>query len=132
MAKPRAIPAWPRALCEDWVAAYVGQLSLSAFRNEVDAGRIPAAVRLTAGRKAWLIEDLDGYLDRRRGGLSQSAREPSLAEMVAQWDDACAAFDVAGSKQTEAPRRARSGRPVPAARRGKASTGEAGILPGSR
>lgn len=76
-------------MCEDWAATYVGNLSISAFRTEVDAGRIPSAVWITPGRKAWLIEDLDRYLDGKRGKPSDPQREPSLAEMTAEWDVAC-------------------------------------------
>jgi hypothetical protein len=36
-----------------------------------------------------LIEDLDGHLDRKRGKHSDPNREPSLAEMEAEWDMAC-------------------------------------------
>ncbi|NKE43421.1 hypothetical protein HB662_01430 [Roseomonas frigidaquae] len=58
-----ALPGWPRALREEWAAAYVG-LSPSTFRQAV----VPAvqAVRLTAGRVAWLREDLDAWLEGRR------------------------------------------------------------------
>lgn len=88
MPKPRAIPAWPRALCEGWAAVYVGQLSVSAFRTEVGAGRIPAAVQITSGRKAWLIEDLDAYLDGKAG--KRSAPADALPDnLVAEWDMAC-------------------------------------------
>jgi predicted DNA-binding transcriptional regulator AlpA len=87
--KPRTIPGWPRALCEDWAAAYVGQLSVSAFRAEVKAGRIPKAVQLTAGRLAWLLDDLDAYLDGKRGRPSDPAREASLEHLAAEWDLAC-------------------------------------------
>jgi hypothetical protein len=89
MPKPRTIPGWPRALCEDWAAVYVGQLSVSAFRTEVGAGRIPAAVQITSGRKAWLIEDLDAYLDGKRGRPSDPARKPSMDNLAAEWDAAC-------------------------------------------
>jgi hypothetical protein len=88
MPKPRNIPDWPRALCEDWAAACVGQLSVSAFRTEVGAGRMPAAVQITSGRKAWLIEDLDAYLDGEAG--KRSAPADTLPDnLVAEWDMAC-------------------------------------------
>jgi hypothetical protein len=90
VAKSRGIPGWPRALCEDWAAAYVGQLSPGTFRIEVDAGRIPAAGQLTAQRKAWLIEDLDAYLDRRSGKRPKPAHELPPEILVDEWDRACA------------------------------------------
>jgi predicted DNA-binding transcriptional regulator AlpA len=60
-----ARPAWtPRALQEREAAYYVG-LSTTTFRQAV----VPAcpAIRLTTGRVAWLREDLDAWLDARRG-----------------------------------------------------------------
>ena len=89
MAKYSGIPGWPRALSEDLAAAYVGQLSIGTFRAEVDAGRIPAAVQLTSGRKAWLIEDLDAYLDGKAGKRSDPADERCRTSLVAEWDMAC-------------------------------------------
>ena len=89
MAKYSGIPGWPRALSENLAAAYVGQLSNGTFRAEVEAGRIPAAVQLTAGRKAWLIEDLDAYPDGKAGKRSDRAREVLPESLVAEWDMAC-------------------------------------------
>jgi len=60
-------PSWvPRALREE-DAAYYLSLSPSTFRSEVAVGRIPAPIRLTVGRQAWLRDDLDAYLDRLSG-----------------------------------------------------------------
>jgi hypothetical protein len=89
MAKPRELPGWPPAMCEEWAAAYVGQLSVSAFRTEVKAGRIAAAVQLTAGRKAWLREDLDAYLDAKRSKQSDRPHESSPEHLATEWDIAC-------------------------------------------
>jgi hypothetical protein len=58
-------------------------------RAEVEAGRISAAVQLTAGRKAWLIEDLDAYLDGKAGKRSDRGRELLPESLVAEWDMAC-------------------------------------------
>jgi hypothetical protein len=89
VAKYSGIPGWPRALSENLAAVYVGQLSNGTFRAEVDAGRIPAAVQLTAGRKAWLIEDLDAYLDGKARKRSDHARKVPPESLVAEWDMAC-------------------------------------------
>lgn len=53
----------PRALKADDAAYYVG-LSVTTFHQQV-APDVPA-VQLTPGRKAWLREDLDAWLDGRR------------------------------------------------------------------
>ena len=63
---PQALPGWPRALKLELDTAYCG-LSRNTFLREVDAGRAPAARRLTAGRKVWLREELDAWLDRAAG-----------------------------------------------------------------
>lgn len=57
------LPFTPRAMRADLAALYVG-LSPSTFRQVV-APVVPA-IRLTAGRVAWLREDLDAWLDRRK------------------------------------------------------------------
>lgn len=75
-------------MCEEWAAAYVGQLSVSIFRTEVAAGRIPAAIWVTPGRKAWLKEDLDRYIDVKSGKSFDDPHEPSLDDLAAEWDRA--------------------------------------------
>jgi hypothetical protein len=59
-------PDWPRGMSEGLAAAYVG-ISVSSLRTEVLAGRAPAAVWITKGRKIWLREDLDAWLNRAAG-----------------------------------------------------------------
>ena len=54
--------AWPRGMRAGVAAAYVG-LSLSTFLREVEEGRAPAPGAITAGRKIWLRDHLDAYLD---------------------------------------------------------------------
>lgn len=61
----------PRALKAELAAYYVG-LSLTTF-HQVVAPAVPA-VQLTPGRKAWLREDLDAWLDSRRGTPVDGAR----------------------------------------------------------
>lgn len=48
-------------------AAYYVSLSVATLRTEVEAGRAPKPFWLTAGRKAYLRDDLDAYLDRLAG-----------------------------------------------------------------
>jgi predicted DNA-binding transcriptional regulator AlpA len=63
--RPR--PNWPpRALSEPDAAYYVS-LSITSLRTEVEAGRAPKPFWLTAGRKAWLRDDLDAYLEHLAG-----------------------------------------------------------------
>ena len=57
---------WPRGMRVTVAAAYIG-LSVAILEREVKAGRLPSAVQLTEGRKVWLKEDLDAWLDRRAG-----------------------------------------------------------------
>ncbi|MBV8523647.1 MAG: helix-turn-helix domain-containing protein [Acetobacteraceae bacterium] len=72
----RALPGWPRGLCEELAAAYVG-LSVTTIRAERAAGRFPAPIPLTRGRIVWLKEDLDRYLDEKAGRVvcSMDGRE---------------------------------------------------------
>jgi hypothetical protein len=67
MARP--LPDWPRGLREELAAEYVG-LSVSSFRTLV-ANEV-AAVRLSRGRKVWLREALDAWLDARAGNVAGS------------------------------------------------------------
>lgn len=66
-------PAWPRALSADLAASYVS-LGQSTWLREVKQGRAPAPVQITPGRRVWLREDLDAWLDRR------SARDAASPE----------------------------------------------------
>jgi predicted DNA-binding transcriptional regulator AlpA len=70
--RARLLPDWPRAMNEESAAAYVS-LSLSSFRTEVSKGRIPKPIKLTLKRKAWLRDDLDGWLDGLAGKIAASA-----------------------------------------------------------
>ncbi len=63
--------------------------SPSASRTEVGAGRMPAAVKIMSGREVWLIEDLDAYLDGKRGRPSDPARKSSIDNLTAEWDVVC-------------------------------------------
>ena len=75
---PITNPSWPRILSERapaWVprglpalaAAYYIGFSVTSFRAYV-APAVPA-VRISPGRLVWLREDLDRWLDGRRGTL---------------------------------------------------------------
>lgn len=74
---------------EELAAEYVG-LSASTFRTEVAAGRAPAAVWLTAGRKIWLRDALDHWLDAKAGVANDHHPTMSPHEaLVNEWDMAC-------------------------------------------
>ena len=69
--RPRVLgehaPAWvPRGLPAPAAAYYIG-FSVTSFRAHV-APVVPA-VRISPGRLVWLREDLDRWLDGRRGSL---------------------------------------------------------------
>ncbi len=68
------LPGWPRGLREELAAAYIG-LSVTAFRTEVASKRAPQPFWLTRGRKAWLKDALDEYLDRLAGRTSPAAQD---------------------------------------------------------
>lgn len=68
--------AWPRGMRLQVAAAYVG-LSETAFER---AAGLPAPVWLTEGRKIWLREDLDGWLDVRAGRA-----QPSIKSHQDEW-----------------------------------------------
>lgn len=61
-----SLPGWPRALHVDLAAAYVS-LSPASFLASVKKNDAPQPISVSAGRKAWLIEDLDGWLDAKAG-----------------------------------------------------------------
>jgi hypothetical protein len=62
--KPSELPNWPRWLTEPLAAAYVG-VSVSLFREEVEAGKWPKAIRRGAkgGLLTWDREALDRASD---------------------------------------------------------------------
>ncbi len=67
----RRLPDWPRAMGEDLAAAYVA-LSPATLRRRVQANDAPTPIQLTEGRRVWLREDLDAWLDRKAGRVSAS------------------------------------------------------------
>lgn len=75
MAMKPKLPEWPRGLNVDYAAAYVG-LSRSTWESLVRHGTAPSAIRLTVGRRVWLREDLDGWLDKQAGRSNDNA-EPN-------------------------------------------------------
>ena len=76
-----ALPGWPRGLREDLAAAYVG-LGATSFREAMEADGVQP-VWVTRGRRVWLREDLDRWLEVRAGRAvavaGPAARNP--------WDD---------------------------------------------
>jgi hypothetical protein len=66
------LPYWPRGLSDQLAASYVG-LGVTTFREAMAEAGV-TAVWLTRGRRVWLREDLDRWLDGRAG------RVPALQE----------------------------------------------------
>ena len=56
---------WPRGMSAAMAASYLG-ITLTQFRREVAAGRMPVPVTL-ARQEVWLREDLDDLLDNLAG-----------------------------------------------------------------
>ncbi|MBB4267692.1 helix-turn-helix transcriptional regulator [Roseospira visakhapatnamensis] len=71
---PHELPDWPRSMGLELAAAYVG-LSPSKFWGEVNkqGSTAPQPIALTAGRRVWLKEDLDAWLDRAAGRVHDEA-----------------------------------------------------------
>ena len=68
----RRVPeAWPRCMRKEVAAAYAG-LGESTFTTEVNAGRLPKPVPITAGVDVWYREDLDAAIDLIRGAAAAS------------------------------------------------------------
>lgn len=65
------LEAWPRGMRDEVAARYVG-LGLTTFLREVDKGEAPQPEWLTTGRKVWLKDQLDAWLDRKFGIESDS------------------------------------------------------------
>lgn len=73
--------AWPRGMRSEVAASYVG-LSEGVFLREVSLGNIPKATWLTDGRKVWLREGLDAYLDRKAGIKQDTVSNDQWAERL--------------------------------------------------
>ena len=69
------MPNWLRGMKVEIAAAYIG-LSISTFLSLVAGGRAPWPTWITPGRKIWLREDLDLWLDRMRGDKETAKVEP--------------------------------------------------------
>ncbi len=73
------LPDWPRGLREDLAAAYIG-VSVGTLRDGAKTGNMPAPMRITPGRKVWLRDVLDKWLDQKTGtDGTYGSRNP--------WDD---------------------------------------------
>lgn len=59
--RAKHMPDWPRAMDAELAAAYCS-ISTNTLRNEG-----PAAVTIGKGRKVWLRDQLDAWLDRLAG-----------------------------------------------------------------
>lgn len=77
--------AWPRGMRDEIAAAYVG-LSLTTFLREVAAGKAPRPTWITKGRKIWLKEKLDAWLDEKDGRPSTSVDGEDWMEAVGNED----------------------------------------------
>lgn len=69
------LPGWPRGLSAELAAAYVG-LSPTTIRSLEAAGDFPSPTWLTAGRRVWLRESLDAWLDRKAGYAAAARYTP--------------------------------------------------------
>jgi predicted DNA-binding transcriptional regulator AlpA len=76
------LPGWPRALRREWAAAYVG-LGTSTFDQGVEDGDLPKPIPTIGTVKAWLLDDLDAWLDRKRAEREAAAR----GDDANPWDD---------------------------------------------
>ena len=77
-----AIPYWPRGMSDALAAAYVG-LSKSGFLSDPT---IPGPVWIKKGRRVWLREDLDAWLDGKAGkGQAGDQSSASLSEALKEW-----------------------------------------------
>jgi predicted DNA-binding transcriptional regulator AlpA len=83
----RPLPGWPRGLRVDLAAEYLG-ISQSLFLSQVAAGRAPEPVQISAGRKIWLRDHLDAYLDRLAGMTPLTSSHDLEAEEVREWERA--------------------------------------------
>ncbi len=74
--------AWARGMKQEVAASYVG-LSPSGFLRAVSVGMLPQPKWITRGRKIWLKDDLDDFLDRlfkRSSNVEEEAWMRSLDE----------------------------------------------------
>ncbi len=83
----RHLPGWPRGMTEELAAAYVG-LGRTTLRSQVTAGEIPAPIQLTRGRIVYYREDLDAYLDRKRGTGDDRFEPQAPSSPTDEWDRA--------------------------------------------
>ena len=79
----RPLPGWPRGLSAPLAAAYIG-LSVSQLLVLESEGEFKATW-LTKGRKVYLREQLDSFLDRK-DGRGNAASDP--ADDVPDWQKA--------------------------------------------
>jgi hypothetical protein len=91
--RERPLPGWPLALDEDLAASYLS-ISVSLFRKEVAAGRMPAPIWVTAGRKVWHRARLEAWLDAKVGIENHPPTRPGPS-LVDEWDQACGTCEPA-------------------------------------
>ncbi|MDB5314931.1 MAG: hypothetical protein JWO24_775 [Rhodospirillales bacterium] len=66
------LPDWPRGLSDQLAASYVS-LGVTTFCDAMTQARV-APVWLTKGRRVWLREDLDRWLDGLAGRQALGAQ----------------------------------------------------------
>jgi predicted DNA-binding transcriptional regulator AlpA len=88
-----AVPGWPEGLTEVLAAAYLG-VSVSLFRREWEAGRMPKPRRITPGRQIWHRRQLQAWLDAQFDLENHPAVAPGPS-LVDEWDQACGASEPA-------------------------------------
>ena len=64
------LPHWPRLLCDDLAAAYLG-LSATTFRDRVERREFPQPIQI-GRRKLWDRRALDRLIDARSGFVAAS------------------------------------------------------------
>ena len=82
----RSLPDWPRGMPAWMAAEYIG-VSPGMLRTLEDGQQI-AATWVSNGRKVYLREELDLFLDRKAGRIKHSASSARM-ESIAEWDAAC-------------------------------------------
>lgn len=80
---------WPRGMRLEVAAAYLG-LSESAFQRVVGSGKLPQPRWITRGRKIWLKDELDDFLDRlfEKSGNTEAQAWLDAAERAVEPDQA--------------------------------------------
>ena len=83
---PADLPDWPAVMAEDLAAAYLGNLSVNAFRTHIRPAVPP--IELTPGRQGYRRVDLDRWIAQRAGDTTA----PTVTEILRARKNAAAAL----------------------------------------